>query len=186
MMAAIFVMTFVDRSFGPILPFYVASEGTRRRRRWPWCRASCFRRRRAGRRSATTCASGCCGGSAGGRVIRPAVAAAAASGCMVSRPSRTTSPWARRLAALRRRRRRRPTRRPTRWQAAWCPRRRTATGFGFLTGAPHWRAGAEPLVGGAARRGAICVAVFALDLAARCVRCIAVVQPCRRAAAEPS
>ncbi len=48
MMAAIFVLTFVDRSFGPILPLYLARGGRARRRRSCCSRACCSRRPPAG------------------------------------------------------------------------------------------------------------------------------------------
>ena len=66
LMAVIFALQFVDRSFGPVLPLFVGELGT------PppgsrWCGTAVLHCRRRRARSAITCAAGCCGARPRGR-----------------------------------------------------------------------------------------------------------------------
>ena len=62
LMAVIFGLQFVDRSFGPVLPLYVAELGTSPARVAAGRRAAVLDRGRRRRASATTSAARCCAG----------------------------------------------------------------------------------------------------------------------------
>ena len=81
LIVVIFGLQFVDRSFGPILPLYVAQLGTPVRR-CRSCPACCFRSPREPARSATIC----CGAllrNASARVVIAGAGATAAAGTLV-------------------------------------------------------------------------------------------------------
>ena len=174
LMAVIFGLQFVDRSFGPVLPLYVGAARHAADARAARRRACCSRSSRAPARSATTSAAGCCSGARRARVIA-ASAAAGAAGAVVSDALAGTVCW---LFVRRRRssasaigvgddRRLHRRRRGDSGRAH-------GAGFGVLTSASLVGLAVSPFVGGLL--GATSIrAVFLLDVVGadrRCARCI--------------